>query len=297
MKHPVIHIDIRLICTTLMTVLYWAVSFGGNSERYGTQRLAMLSEVTGLDSLVDTLPDSCYRGMLKWRDLPVSVRIEGGEVTHLGINLFSPEERENLMNSPVCDFLERYLLEHYAIGDKTVSGLDRKKTERVEINRGKLEDLHRLENDTAATYSISLEDGRKYTFSLLRNDREILNLSFPASHRLMGGYAFDEDAGQLQRKIERTDSTLRPLKPMVQESLIPCDSIQGDYFIEKGSFSVLPIVNNDRYYLKNDSTMEILNNPIYPVESLANLLVSGEVENQYTAKVRMLRYQAKSMSF
>ncbi len=296
MKHSPILIATRIIRISLILVLATVSVVGNSNNRYGTRRLALLSEETGICSLMDTLPDSCYYGSVKWKNHPISVRVSDGEISHLGIKLFSEEERESLLNSPVCDFLERYLLEHYVLGDKTESGLNRNKTERVQINKGRLEELHRLANDTATLCAISLEDGRTYSVSLWRNDREAFNMSFPASHRLLCGYEFEEDVEKLQQKIARTDSSIMTCKSSPQ-NLIPCDSIQGDYFIEKGSFCILPIVNNDRYYLKKDSTFKILNSPLYPVESLANLLVSGEVENQYTAKVRMLRYEGKQDEF
>lgn len=287
----------RYLITFTAFMLMMTISAVGNSNRYSTIRLANLAEASGLHTVIDTLADSCYYGDLKWGNYPISVRIKKGEVTHLGINLFSMAHRNVLMDSPVCDFLERYLLEHYTLGDKTSSGLDRNKTERVNVCVGELEELYTLSKDTTLCFSLSLKDGRSYTVTWANQDKEVFNMNFPASNKLLCGYTLDEDAEQLRHKIKNTETSLRKFKGPNFENLIPCDSIQGEYFIEKGTFNILPIINNDRYYTKNDSIIEILHSPEYPVESLANLLISGEIENDYAADVRMLRYEMKIDEF
>lgn len=57
------------------------------------------------------------------------------------------------------------------------------------------------------------------------------------------------------------------------------------------------MINNDRYYFGNDSTYKLVYNPLYPVESLSNLLTTGEIPNSFTAHIRMRGYNPQISEF
>jgi len=274
-----------------------AVSAGSPIGRYSTDCLRKLSVATGLTAITDTLANGHYCGTFRWKAYPLNVTVNNGEVSHIGVQLFSSTVRDKLSPSPIYDFMERYLLEYYVFGRNTTYGIDRHKADGVFMEVGRFKDLYTVASDTTMDFSYVLDNGRQYSVAWSRKGHDVFRIIFPASNKLLNGYTFDEGEQKLAAKIARADTAVRTETKVNVQNLEKCDSTQGYYHIKKGEFCVLPIVNNDRYYFVTDSVAELLYSPAYPVESLANLLVTGEIENGFTAKVRMARYGQKTDEF
>lgn len=287
----------RILTVLGFIALSLTVSAESQIGRYSTDRLRKLSTATGLTAITDTLADGNYRGTFRWKAYPLNVTVNNGEVSHIGVLLFTAADRDLLPPSPIYDFMERYLLEYHVFGESTTYGIDRLKADRVTVETGSFKNLHTVAGDTTLVFSYMLDNGRQYTVSWNRDGRDVFKMSFMASNKLLNGYTFDEGERKLAAKIARADTAVRTATEVNVKDLVKCDSVQGHFLVKKGEFCVLPVVNNDRYYFVRDSVAQLLYSPAYPVESLANLLVSGEIENGFTAKVRMARYGRKTDEF
>lgn len=273
------------------------VAAGDYPDRYRCDRLRLLSEAMRLTSLTDTLSDGFYYGTYSWEGRPLSITVVNGEVSHIGLQLFTQSERDIFTTSPVYDFIERYALEDRAPWVRPEFPPDMQPTEEIIIEKGRLGNLQRVLGDSTLVFSASLYDGRKYTIEWENESKCVFRMSFPASYRLLGGYVFDEATRRLPDRIAKSDAGIRPDTDVNEELFEECDSLLGYYHVLKGDFCVLPIVNNDRYYFLNDTTASLLFTPAYPVESLSNLLVTASIDNSYTACVRMAMYERKTRNF
>ncbi len=265
------------------------VSAGMMSDRYKSARLESLCNVANISGITDTLANGEYYGVYNWGQYPLTICVANGELTHVGIQLFTSEYRRKMKPSPVYDFIERLLLE-YHLGYSYPNSF---KTENISIEKGHLKTLHKVLEDTTLTFSCNLENGRYYKVEWAQGARPWFTINFPASYRLLEGYVADEAVNRLSNRIINMDTTLRSKSMPDMSKLIKCDSNNVDYYILKGKSCVLPIINNDRYYTMCDSATSLLFSPAYPVESLANLLVTGEIANHYNAKIRMHVYGGK----
>ena len=269
------------------------ILFGG----YRTKCLREISQYTGMSSVMDTLKDGHYYGTFRWNAYPLNVTVKDGEVSHIGIQLFTQAEREAMPVTPVYDFIERYLLETHPSGAFKEFNNNHHGADDVIVEKGNLKNLHNVCGDSTLAFTSRFDNGRRYRFSWSRDDKDIFKISFPASYKLLYGYTFDEREQSLSKKIMNADSTARMPLSVDRQNLEECDSMLGSYHIRKGNYCVLPIINNDRCYSVNDSIVELLYGASYPVESLKNLLVTGEIRNRFTAKLRMMRYGGKIEEF
>ncbi len=292
----------KILLSVLSAIMFvgveMTVSANTGIGRYRTKWLREISQYTGMSSVIDTLKDGHYYGTFRWMKYPLNVTVNDGEVSHIGIQLFTKAEREAMPVAPVYDFMERYLLETHL--ESELKDFDRGYyiTDGVIVEKGNLKNLHSVYGDSTLMFTYRLDNGRRYCVSWNREDKDIFRISFPASYKLLNGYILDEREQSLSRRISSyADSTARVPLSVDRQNLEECDSILGSYYIRKGDYCVLPIINNDRCYSVNDTITKLLYGPSYPVESLKNLLVTGEIENQFTAKLRMLRYGGKFEEF
>lgn len=262
-------------------------------KRYRSARIETLAVATGISAMTDTLADGDYIGAFEWHRFPLSVRVSDGETAHVGIQLFTDQTREVVGYTQVVDFLERYLLEyHLKIAYSTI---DKELANGITIEHGRMGDLHNVLGDTASVFSLTLKDGRRYTAEWERDNKPVFRMSFPAAYRLLGGYEFDEATRRLPRRLELADTTVRCSSAVELSVLEKCDSAAGDYYVAKGDYCVLEVINNDRYYFVSDSLPKLVYSPLYPVESIANLLTTGEICNRFTAAVKMRVYGGETI--
>ncbi len=287
----------------LITLIFGCFGIGmsgpANStiDRYGTERLRIIADYTGISSIMDTIADGEYYGILRWNEYPLNITVKNGEVRHIGIQLFSALDRDSMPSSPIYDFLERYLLETQLENVRKNYIPHHSKADEIIVEKGNLKSLFKVCGDSTIMFSSILHNGRRYSVSWSRKENDILKISFPASNRLLRGYTFDEGVKRIPTKILYTDQATRKSLSINKGDLELCDSTRGSYFIKKGDYCIIPSVNNDRYYFVNDSITDLIYGSSYPIESLSNLLVTGEIQNGFTANLRMLRYGGKMEEF
>lgn len=284
-----------LVCVMVIVAVVQDVNANPyeTDRRYRSSRIETLAVGTGISAVTDTLSDGDYIGIFEWHQFPLTVKVSDGETTHVGIRLFSDQTREAVGFTQVLDFLERYLLEYRL--KPSYSTIDRDLANGIIIEHGHPGDLLRIIGDTATVFSLTLDAGRRYTAEWELVRKPVFRLSFPASYRLLGGYEFDEAVRRLPRRLEQAAKTQRCRRVVDLSSLEKCDSVVGDYYVARGDYCVIEAINNDRYYYVSDSLASLVYNTSYPVESLANLLTTGEISNRFTASVKMKVYGGETI--
>ena len=204
------------------------------------------------------------------------------EVNHLGISLFS-EEAKRLINFPVCNFIERMMLE--LVLEKTVD--ETKQTlNRLKINLMKNGVEYGAFNFTSL--SEVLEEIRSpVKFSLHKNQDQFaavwefnednqFSVSFPAVRDLIFGTDKKESDEQLSNLLfEERNPCAKERNPEtgeISEKDLLYDPSKN-IFTKKGREFTLQFVNSNTYYKKFDDSFELLFSEDYPAESLSNLFI------------------------
>lgn len=291
---------LKRICVALITVLclgstLWAITPLG---RYRAQKLQSIAEYGGLDKIIDTLSNGKHFGIYNCGNTAVNIFVDNGVVEHIGASLFNEDFRSQSDAAPLFNYLERFLLENILSMPMRSGKLDFPTADGVRISKGKITDLAGIVSDTTLTFSYTFESAKKYTVTLDRNGRNMFTMTVPASYRVLGGYELDEAPRRLAALIQRADSGLHTSDAVDMEMLEMCDSLQGSYHVLRGGCYILPLVTNDKYYSVADSSASLLYSVgSYPVESLSNLLITGEIDNELTASVRLLQTRGESENF
>lgn len=267
------------------------------AERYGADCLREIAEATGTRQIADTLPDGTHCRVADFRKKPLTIAVKDGMVTHLGLSVFSEADRASMAKTHVADFVERFLLEYYISGKDNAKLQQTCVVESIELD-GNPESLLKLDGDSTVAFTYSLASGRRYKAEWTRDGSPIFAISFPASTRLLTGWRMDEGARRLPERIAMADTACRLSAAPADSLLQTSDLLPEELKILKGDFCVIPLINSDRYYyFDEDSVARLVFGHAFPVESLANLLVTGEIPNSITAKVRMNRYGQQFQEF
>lgn len=265
------------------------------SARYRSASLEQLAKSAALDRQIAACHDSATLRQLKFKGSPLNVRTEDGVVTHIGLRLFSDEQTAAIANPAVCDFLERLALMESAMKPDELSRF--KLVNSIEIPQGNIKSLPKIAADTTLTFRLTSQAPRNYSVQWSKGTDPVLKITFPASFRMLSGLQPNETLELLRGKMLSTKAAPRPYSAPAPDRLEPCDSTAGRYLILKGSQRVLPVITDNSYYAWGDSVPRLLYGPSYPVESLANLFVTGQIANRATAKVRMLQYGLTAAEF
>jgi len=209
---------------------------------------------------------------------------EKHQVSHLGISMFSKEIKE-ILNKPVCNFVERLLLELSLVSDQDdiISVLDhygilvqRNGRKFGESNVNSIPAiLNEIEDPVYFTLS---KDDKSYTAVWEYGLQNLFSIQFPLNRELITGTNKLEADNVLYDQLKETNCTnlSTPTKYMFDDAeLISND---GTVFIRQGESFILDIINENTYYQKAANGYELIFHENYPKESLSNLFL-GDFEN------------------
>jgi hypothetical protein len=211
---------------------------------------------------------------------------EKHQVAHLGISMFSKETKE-IINQPVCNFVERLLLELTLAGDKNavLSMLDRNKITFQKNGRnfgaGNVDSISTILQEIVepATFTLKKDD-KSYTVAWEYgiNHNNMLVIDFPLNRELILGTNKIESDNILYDQLKENNcmATADIKKAMTDGSLTSSD---GTVFICKGDTFMFGRLNGDTYYKKGNNGYELIYDENFPKESLSNLFF-GNFENK-----------------
>lgn len=284
------YILVYYLLTGLLLATLPAKMVAGNS--YRTDLLESMARKMQVISLLDTLPDGLYTNISTFRGRPVTVEVDGNRICHIGYSVFSKEQRD-VFGSVICNFLERYLLELEIPIREEVTADVRMKEDEVKIWKGTINMLPSLCADSTVGINVQTINERGYTIEWRQNEQQLFVLSFPIDYYLLFGTDMDECERRLPQEIRR--DTIQevpqqlPLRGQLQKAW------QTNYYTQKGEHYHLASLSSNHYFQENDEgSFQPIYNRSYPLESLANLLTTDFVNNDFILDIRLRKYGFKT---
>ena len=261
-------------------------SYDSNDDKkieYSIKKLEDIASMLPQEYLVDrdsimSCPDICGNKSI------VIQYNEKRQVSHLGISMFSKETKE-IINQPVCNFVERLLLELALANDKNavLSMLDRNKIKFQKNGRNfgikNVDSISTiLQEITEPVIFTLVKDEKSYTVAWEYGHSNMLVIDFPLNRELILGTNKIESDNILfdQLKDNNCQATYDTKKTMTEGTLTSSD---GTVFICKGDTFMFGRLNGDTYYKKGDNGYELIYDENFPKESLSNLFF-GNFENK-----------------
>jgi hypothetical protein len=266
---------------------------------YRTDRLAAIAQKLGMANGIDSIAEPVFK------TCTLAVDTEGGRVVHIGVRLFSEAQRE-AFGITMCRFVERYLLELALplYPDRTCEeqlGIDGIFVTPLVIEHhlsaATLQKMVRLCADSTVSIHVNTTEGRGYTMSFLQQKKSLCRISFPIDYNLLMGVDMDERERRLPQELAQYN------KPdAVNDNMFPTPDPQqlrkawnDNYYTLDGGHYLIGALSGNSYYEKDDSgQLRPIFSPLLPVESLANLLITGIVDGDYTMDVRLRKYGFKT---
>jgi hypothetical protein len=225
------------------------------------------------------------------------------EIEHLGVSLFSSETKE-LINKPVCDFIERILL-------------DLLLHEKQRMLQGKLDEFHITLTNTgfrggAVKNLASLLNTMKdpVQFSLNHEDKNYsalwvfesgngLEMTFPANRELIFGTNKTESDSLLSENlsVQHCADSLTTPDCFIET---PLDSVHAEtgFFIRQGGFFVLKQLNNNQLYCQDENgKFYPVFDYCYPEISLKNLLLISQLKSTLQLHIKHRTYSSFTPEF
>ena len=255
---------------------------------YRTDLLARMAATMHITAELDTLRDGEYYRHILYNNRPVTVIVKEGEVTHIGYSVFTPYTR-SVMNSPVCNFLERYALET-SMPIKREKSVERQLEEDgVTFQGSDFRFFRLLEEDTTYTVRLEKTDRRRYMVSWEKDGQTQFSVGFPVEHDLLAGTNIIENERRILPDILRSSSEAWDWH--LPDSAMYRTSWQGKYYVLPGDYYYTKDLNADLYFEK-DSRGEscLFYHPNYVLESLRNMMITAALENSYDIQIRLVKY-------
>jgi hypothetical protein len=219
-------------------------------------------------------------GLLKGKSLIVNYNSKG-EINHIGVSLFS-NETKLLINLPVCNFIERILLE-LVLEEKKKNANELLYRYKMQVlQNGNEYGSNLFQSIEAALDHISipsqfglLKEPERFSavWEFNRTDRFVF--SFPASRDLIFGTDKKESDEMLNKSLFGGDRLCLENDGMLDEAVSEADvslDTERNIYIRSGSEFILTILNSNTYYEKEGDVLKLLFSKDYPAESLANLI-------------------------
>jgi len=294
-------------CTVMLIIMLFVsnISFT-HAQSYSSVKMEALGEAIPAGCMPST--DSIFHcpDLLKEKSLVVNYNGEH-EINHLGISLFSSETKE-LLNFPVCNFIERMMLE--LIVEQSAENFDRK-LDRLKLTLMK----NGLSFGEPGFTSISevLDDIQQPArFSLLKEDDVFAAVwnynqddrfvfTFPASRELIVGTDKKESDELLNRTLFGS-GRLCIEKNSASDGIIIREADltfnqEKNIYTRKGDEFLIPVINSNTYYQKTEDTFELLFSHDFPAESFTNLIMKNMANMNHKLHVTHRMYGNFSPDF
>lgn len=289
----------------LLTILLWGVVCVASAHElqfknsYFSKELEAIAKKASVASICDTLSEGVHYHCTTYKNLPLTIIVEEGEVWHIGFSVFTTSQRR-LMDSFICNFIERY-----ALAQKLPMGRGRTNEELMQqdyvmFRKGSFDTMKQIMADSTLTINIS-KISNLNVISWSKNGNLLCELGFPSSYKLLLGMEMDELDGKLKADILSTKTSLSDsLQEFKPEELVK--SVTNDFFVKKGTNYYFAELNSDLYLQSvNDNqgnhSYQIMFNERYPHQSLANMMTTTALKNNLELQIKQEVYGGKDSLF
>ena len=253
-----------------------------HAQSYSFQRIAEIGDVFSKACLPKT--DSIFdcSSIIKGKSLVINYN-EKNKISHLGISLFSSETKE-MINQPVCNFIERLMLE-LLLQKATGKQQEKLKEYNIQISKTGFQttdekiSINRFIHDIDYPTAFSLHtDGKRFKAVWEYGMNEVFLLDFPASRELIFGTDKKESDDEVEFFLVNQNCNRQSTIEDFNYSYEDLERVPStDIFMLKGSVFMMNEINSDIYLQKNDTQFQLVCDDAYPSESLANLFLTENI--------------------
>jgi hypothetical protein len=265
---------------------------GWYNEIYGQIKFAssQLEQLANKTSITLPSEDGVYYRAEQFNELPLTIIVKRGEVTHIGLSLFTISQRQ-FVDELICNFLERTALAAEIPDFYGVPFTQYLNDQKIELFEGQWDNIKTMLNDSCFIFQSSVIDDKNYIncwYTLDATER-YLTIAYPANYHLISGFSMIEAENRLYDDVRLTnneDSTfVEPDSTLLQRiGNSPIYLLRGDIYY-------LPGLNSNRYYVADTTgRFDLLFSEDFPIESLFNLMTGTEIENQYVINAKLVKY-------
>lgn len=279
---------LKLHVLFFLSVVMSSFNLAHSADSCATERLcSVIRHLPQVEMSALPAGNTCF---FKDKNRTIVVRVnEWNEVAHVGLRIFSEEFRKNNYR-PVCDFVERYLLE---LSMQTPDGQKlRMKNDDVFLMNGEVEEFLDLDETDAVTFK--LLDYKAYHVEWLHKGKS-LTMDFPMDYQLISGCDIIELEKNYLKNITRYQS--RGGVAILPD--VPAD-YEKEYFMQEGGSYQITSVRHDLYYHKKDGVWRLLCDVRKPEWSAFNLALSsvavGGKSESFMLDMRLDRYGYQTSS-
>lgn len=256
-------------------------------HEFRTDLLARMAASMQISSL-DTLQEGIHWQSLSYKGDPVTVIVRNHRIEHIGYALFTPFQRSALP-APVCNLLERYALEINLPLKREKSTVRQIAEDGISFEKGTFSFFRELIKDTTYQVTVENRNGKQYAVSWHKAGTVCCSVQFPVDFGLLNGSEMLENERRIGKEIEQTPATSGNPARVSRDQLLP--TWQTNYFILPGESYYTDELNTNRYYEQDkEGEFRLVYHSRYPLESLANLLTTTEIENQFILDIRLKKY-------
>ena len=287
MKSPITYLLLAFLC----------LANGLQAQVFSSKKLTEVGELFPKNCLPPK--DSVFNcsQIIKGKQFVVQYNSKN-EVEHLGVSLFSPEMKE-LINAPVCNFIERLVLE--LLLQKTTANVNKKLQEynvTFEEKNSITENAKTLTISTLLTklqppvhFLLQQQETTYYVCWQLGNGEQF-TLTFPASRELIFGTNKKESDQTLSERLPENRCNIIPEDyTLISKDELELIPYSRNIFLRKGIAFTLPDLNADTYF-----TIDFFNcftpvtNINYPALFLKNLLLLPDLETTLKLNIKHRMY-------
>ncbi len=306
----------------------WAFSGStaiASSLEFATDQLEEMAKVINFSAIDVPADDANASISLSYKSTPIRVDITDGKVTHIGYSIFNDALRVG-SNNIVFNFLERYALaaDMPLKREKSVNSMLAE--DQITFEGGEFARLKQMNSD-GYNIAVSNQNGRRYRVCWETPDGQtVYAVSFPLSHDLLHGTGMVENERRLLADLTSHSITPVVTDSVTRQNLLPTWNI--NYYIMPGNSYYTDALTSNKYYRlsifdpaaankamefleENESdenvpdgkvdippgsliktpTYELINNAdIYPIETMANMLTTGELDNDFILDIKHIGY-------
>ncbi|WP_295729528.1 hypothetical protein [uncultured Muribaculum sp.] len=227
--------------------------------------------------------------LLDFKKRKVRVDMAAGRVTHVGYRMFSDSQRGLMPYRPVFDFLERYALDADLPGKRVKSVEKMLAEDHVTCSKSGFRQLYPVATDTTLAVTVTNLNGNRYRIEWIKDDRPLYHIEFPIDYDLLHGTSMIENERRLVDNLTSFVDTAPPEAVVPsRKRLVPI--YHKNYYILPGESYLLDNLTSNRYFRKEehaDSLFVPIYSGHYPLESLATLLVTGAIPNDFTFDMKV----------
>lgn len=247
-----------------------------------TQRLEKMAKVLNLSASSPTGEKYANGKLLRIRTNTY------GDISHIGYKLFNDEIMQLHGESPVFDFIERYMLEL----DMRLDGrspLERMNIDQVVISKGNLQMLRAI--DTNTEFSINELKRRMYQVTWTVKGKKV-EITFPADCQLLIG----ANAVELENMMKRDINRIMPLTSndiITDWTYVKTTRSQGHIIVEGGKY-LSNQIRGDIYLQDIHGKKQLICNRKNARNSITNIMLTGQFQYVIPMHLRIDKYGYKA---